>query len=422
MMKKSIFLAVILCFFNLFLLAQSKQYAEQIIDTLASETMHGRGYVDDGNKKAAIYIQHQFENLQLQKFGYSYFQKLSFPVNTFPGKMEIKVDNKQLIPGVDYIVIPVTASISGTFPIVVFNDSIYTHPAAYAAFQKKDFSHSFIVVDDSGIKNKDTLSDFVQLRFNPFHARGVIMLENKLTEEMSQQVEKYALIEVLRNHFPISGKNISLDIQTKFLKNCRTQNVIGFVKGTLYPDSFIVFSAHYDHLGEMGKQAYFPGANDNASGDAMLLNLAKYFTAHPLKCSVCFMAFTGEEVGLLGSKYYTEHPLFPLSNIKILINMDMVGTGEEGITVVNGSVFKNDFDRLVKINSENNYLPQVKIRGEAANSDHYFFTKKNVKAIFIYTMGGSKAYHDVFDKPAGLSLAKFVNLAHLLIDFATEIQ
>ncbi|MEO6882404.1 MAG: M28 family peptidase [Bacteroidia bacterium] len=402
--------------------AQSISYAKQIIDTLASETMHGRGYVGDGNKKAAIYIEHQFEKIGLQKFGKSYFQNLNFPVNIFPGKMEIKIDDKKLIPGEDYIVIPVTASTSGTFPILLFNDSVYKNPKAYEAFQKNNFSNAFILVDDSGIKNKDTLSFFERLRFNPFHAKGVIVLRTKLTEEMSQYVEKYALIETLRNKFPVSGKNIFLDIQTKFLEKCRTQNVIGFVKGTQYTDSFIVFSAHYDHLGEMGKNAYFPGASDNASGVAMLLNLANYFSAHPLKCSVVFMAFTGEEVGLLGSKYYTEHPLFPLSEIKILVNMDMVGTGEEGITVVNGSIFKTDFDLLSKINSEKNYLLQVKIRGEAANSDHYYFSKKNVKAVFVYTMGGSKAYHDVFDKPALLSLAKFENLAHLLIDFATEIQ
>ena len=106
----------------------------------------------------------------------------------------------------------------------------------------------------------------------------------------------------------------------------------------------------------------FPGANDNASGIAMLLSLARYYSSHQdsLRYSIAFMAFSGEEMSLLGSKYYTEHPLFPLANIRFLVNMDIMGTGDEGITVVNGTIYKPAFNDLVKINDHIHLLKLVK--------------------------------------------------------------
>lgn len=99
-----------------------------------------------------------------------------------------------------------------------------------------------------------------------------------------------------------------------------------------------------------------------------------------------------------------------------------MGTGDEGITVVNGAVFKKDFDALKEINNANNLLKDVKIRGKAANSDHYHFSEKGVKAFFIYTMGGIKAYHDVYDKAETLPLTKFEELFQLITRFADYLQ
>ena len=222
----------------------------------------------------------------------------------------------------------------------------------------------------------------------------------------------------------VQPKTVSFDITNEFIPYHLSQNVIGYVQGSVYPDSFIVYSAHYDHLGQMGKDVYFPGANDNASGCAMLLNLAKHYSKpeNQPKYSIAFMAFCGEEVGLLGSKHYTENPLFPLKNIKFVFNMDIMGTGEEGITVVNGSVFKTEFDKLKEINAQNNFIKDVKIRGKSANSDHYFFSEKGVKAFFIYSMGGIKAYHDIFDRPETLPLNEFENLFKLITKFGDYLQ
>ena len=124
---------------------------------------------------------------------------------------------------------------------------------------------------------------------------------------------------------------------------------------------------------------------------------------------------------MVGSKYFTEHPVFELSKIKFLINLDLLGTGYEGITVVNATEFKTRFDALKQLNTDKKYLPLVKPRGKAQNSDHYWFTEKGVPSFFIYTMGGIKAYHDVYDKPQTLPLTKYKEVFRLLVDFIAAI-
>ena len=173
----------------------------------------------------------------------------------------------------------------------------------------------------------------------------------------------------------------------------------------------------------MGRNAYFPGANVNASGVAMLLELAAHYARPENRpaCSVVFLLFGAEEVGLLGSQYFVAHPLVPLKNIKFLVNLDLLGTGEQGATVVNGRLHEAAFRHLAAINDAHHYLPALGARGKAANSDHYPFSEAGVPAFFLYTRGGSPAYHDVNDKPAALSLAGFQGAFALVRDFLNEL-
>jgi aminopeptidase YwaD len=184
----------------------------------------------------------------------------------------------------------------------------------------------------------------------------------------------------------------------------------------------IVITAHYDHLGGMGNNTYFPGANDNASGVALMLRLAKFYAANPQKYSLVFIAFSGEEAGLLGSKYFTEHPLVDLKKIRFLINTDLAGTGEEGITVVNATQYKKEFALLNQINEEFRYLVKINSRGKAANSDHYWFSEKGVPSFFIYTMGGIRAYHDIYDRAETLPLTEHDDLFRLITRFNQSLM
>ena len=109
-----------------------------------------------------------------------------------------------------------------------------------------------------------------------------------------------------------------------------------------------------------------------------------------------------------------------LKKIDFLINLDIMGSGEEGITVVNATNFETEFLALQKINEELNLLSQIKKRGPTKNSDHYWFTTKNVPAFFIYTQGPNKNYHDVFDTYENLTFKEFRDITTLLLKFVEE--
>jgi Zn-dependent M28 family amino/carboxypeptidase len=149
----------------------------------------------------------------------------------------------------------------------------------------------------------------------------------------------------------------------------------------------------------------------------MLLSLAKYYKENPHKYSIVFIALGAEEMGILGAKYYVKNPLFDLDRIRFLVNFDMAGTGDEGIKVVNGTVFRKEFDLLNELNKQNNYIHSVNIRGESCNSDHCMFYRQGVPSFFIYTMGGIQAYHDIYDRFETLPFTAFEGYSELMINF-----
>jgi len=361
--------------------AQDSVYARKMINTLSSKEFWGRGYTKDGMKKAADFLSAEYKKLGLIPFSDSYKQDFNFPVNTFPGKMMVKINGKKLKPGKDFI---------------VNNES-------------------------PGIKQGATLTpiDSLNYQVSPFLQ---VSLKDKLTWSVATGVGNNTQIQINKKNFTEIPKLINVDIENKFIPNFQASNVCGMIKGTKYPDSVLMITAHYDHLGGMGANTYFPGANDNAAGVATLLSLAKYYATNPPLYSVAFICFAAEEAGLLGSRYYTQNPLLPLSGIKFLINLDLVGTGGAGMTVVNATVYPKAFSLLNKINDEHQYISKINSRGKAANSDHYFFTEKGVPAFFIYTQGGPTAYHDIFDKPETLPLTEYHDLFKLIINFHKELM
>jgi aminopeptidase YwaD len=333
--------------------------------------------------KAARYITAQVKSYGLQPMsGKDYVQPFSFNVNSFPGKMEVTLNGIALMAGRDFIVTP----------------------------------------ESRGVKAKGNLVQKDSVTFVDDQNRISVTIKNKLTWSVAQEAADYTAIQVDRKAIKELPAAISVNIENKFINNFKAGNICAMVKGTSRPDSVVMFTAHYDHLGGMGSSTYFPGANDNASGISMLLSLAKYYAAHPQPYTMAFMCFAGEEAGILGSKYFTENPLIPLGSIKFLINVDLTGTGGDGITVVNASVYPKQFEVLKQVNAKGNYLTKIYSRGKAANSDHYWFTEKGVPAFFIYTMGGIKAYHDVFDVSKTLPLNEYNDLFKLITGFNAELM
>ena len=364
-------------------LSQDLQTARVLLDTLTSKVMWGRGYTNNGMGKAADFISTSFKAYGLSPMdGKTFKQSFSYPVNTFPGKMNLRVNGKNLVPGKDFIVMPESKGQKGQGKL----------------FQKD--SATFI---------------------NP-EQRIILVLKDKLTWSVAPGQADYTGIEVLKTAISDKPETIELSIENQFNPEFQADNICGMVKGTSKPDSILVLSAHYDHLGGMGSDVYFPGANDNASGISFLMTLAQYYARHPQPYSIAFICFAGEENGLAGSKYFIDHPLLDLGKIKFLTNVDMVGTGETGITVVNASIHTKEFAVLQQLNDKNKYLVKINPRGKAANSDHYFFTEKGVPAFFIYTQGGISAYHDVNDLAKTLPFTEYKDLFSLFLAFYKELM
>ncbi len=400
---------------------QNIKYARYLLNTLCSPEFAGRGYVDDGDKIAAEFIQSEVEKLGLLPVGKKYIQNFRMPINTFPSQMLVKIDDKELVPGVDYLVKSNSNSIKGTYKIAWVNKKVTTHETALKNMLGNDLSDYFIAIDTSGIEDESILELIEYIKYkNPINAKGIIeVIYGNLTYVPSRVKNKYPTIEIKSGKITPDDKTITLDIKSKLKKRHKTGNIIAYIPGQV--DSFFVFTAHYDHLGRMGKDTYFPGANDNASGSTMILDLARHYSSQKEKpyYSMVFIWFAAEEAGLLGSKHFTDNPLFPLDKISYLFNLDMVGSGDKGIKIVNGGVFKDVFKQIVELNKKGQYLPKVSPRGEAANSDHYFFYDKGVKAFFIYTLGEYKEYHNIYDKAEALPLSKYEGLFMLLVDFVT---
>jgi aminopeptidase YwaD len=374
------------------------------VEELCKPHYHGRGYVKNGDLKAAKYISKQYHKLNLQYFNATPFQEFTFPVNTFPSSMEVRLCDKKIIPGVDYIIHPGSSAIKGTFKIL---ESVAEGTKGFKSITAKDLTG----------RNKNTVIDSI-LNSDPNIAGLLITDEKKLTWSVSKRQFAKPVVVLLKGVNDSECKEIFLDIDAE-LKLHVAKNVIGFIEGTEEPNRYLVLTAHYDHLGMMGKSTMFPGANDNASGIAVMLALAKYY-AQPnnmLPCSIVFIAFAGEEAGLVGSEYYVNNPYFDLTKINFLLNLDLMGTGEEGIMVVNGKVYPEIFTVLDSLNNAGQYFSTVGKRGKASNSDHYFFSEKGVPAFFIYTMGPRKSYHDIEDIANTLEFPKMLSTLQLINSF-----
>ncbi len=409
----------VLCTLYLSSQTTDTSYARRVLDTLCSPQYHGRGYILEGHKKAADYINGQFEKIGLQKFKPNYQQYFNISINTFPMKYEVAVDGRKLEPSKHFLASASSKTLHQEFVVQKLN----WKKVKKGKVRLKETDNTAYLIDATKLnaEDKKILKDVYATGLG---AKVLIIVRNdKLTHRFSQTQTSFTVIDVQDSVVSEDLKKIRIDIDGILQNPTQTQNIIGYIPGTQYPDSFIVFSAHYDHLGRLGREGvYFPGANDNASGVAMLLSLAQYYKNNPSKYSIVFMAFGAEEVGLLGSEYYTKNPLFPLQNISFLVNMDIMGTGDEGIQIVNSTVFTKEFDLLKKINDQEQLLKELKTRGKAANSDHHWFSEKGVHAFFIYTLGGVSYYHDVFDKSETLPLTKFKDIFKLLVLFSNELE
>jgi hypothetical protein len=242
-------------------------------------------------------------------------------------------------------------------------------------------------------------------------------LERQIDEDLKPRSFAFAKIEV--------RETVDLVREVK-----STANVVAYLPGQT--DEYIVIGAHYDHLG-LGEQfslapslagTVHPGADDNASGTAGVLELARYFSSQPKpKRGFLFLTFAGEELGLLGSGYYVNHPELPLNNAVAMINLDMIGRVRGGKLYVGGlgtgSTLRADLDRVaahytnLKIDSTGN--------DGYGSSDHTSFTTKQVPVLFFFS-GLHGDYHKPSDTWDKIEAGPATEVLQLIADVATRID
>ena len=404
-----------------------KEFIKDNIKALCSKGMHGRGYVKDGWDSAAKYVLKKFREFKLKPVvaGGPYAQGFAFPVNTFPGKMDLYINGDSMKPGYDFLIDASSPSfVTDSFKklkVKKINLDKISDTAAWATkIRSMDSSHAYYLT------NIESLCEKLDLRKDQLLAQlpggcFIIPQENKLTWAVHRELIAATVFYVKEDSLPRKVKYVSVNVNAVYNPHQRSENIIACVPGKV-KDTFVVFTAHYDHLGMMGNKTVFPGASDNASGTAMLLYLASYFAKNPQYYSILFIAFGAEEASLMGSEFYVWHPFVPLKNIKFLTNIDIMGDATNGITVVNATENIPQFTLLEQINEKEKYLRTIYPRENAANSDHYYFTKTHVPSFFIYSNGGNGYYHDIYDVRTALSLNHVEGVARLLIDFVGELK
>jgi aminopeptidase YwaD len=425
---KLIRLILSILLFSLPLQGQSEYatYAKKMLDTLSSGFLYGRGHVEQGEKKASYMVATEFFKMKLQKFSPapSYYQNFTLSANIFPEVPLLAIDNNWLVCGTEFLPHPASGPLRGAFPVVFVDSTVFKKPSIFKKLGRTGLKNRVLVLDDRGLtpESKRIMQNLAS--HNPWGAIAVIELVDRLIFGISDKPKSFAHLHVKRDMFPTSIREVRINIQTSFIPEIMSQNVTGYILGKEIKDTMIVFTAHYDHLGQIGRHIIFPGANDNASGVAMMLALAQYFNKpeNQPRYSIAFIGFGGEELGLLGSLHYVRNPIIPPGRIKLLVNLDMMGNGQDGITVVNAEASKRKFGILEKINRERNYVSVIKARENTANSDHYPFSRIGVPAFFLYTMGGSKAYHDIFDQRDSIPWPTFDPIFNLITDFTKAIQ
>jgi len=436
------------------------------IKYLASPELKGRATGSPELEKAASYISSQFQSFGLKPVpGSTYLQAFTTTVGSHLGannRLEANDDGRTttLQPRDGFI--PFSFSSSGTVsaPVVFVGYGITANEYHYDDYSGIDVKDKIVLMirhepqefDDKSVflgKELTQHSTFAIKAVNAkMHgARGVILVndayphhtpqEDRLdpfgqatgptdagvlfvqvkesTAEAWFKSEGRDLHEILDGidkdlrprSFPLTKLTVSLTLDVQH--DMKTvHNVAAYLPGKTA--EYLIIGAHYDHLG-LGDEhslapsqigTIHPGADDNASGTAGVIELARWFSKQPQQQrGILFITFAGEELGLLGSNYYTGHPLLPLQNAVTMINMDMIGRIRGGKVYVNGTGTGSTLDKLVEsIKPPESFKLDLSEATGYGGSDHMSFTVKQVPVLFFFS-GLHGDYHkpsDTWDK------------------------
>jgi len=461
--------------------ASSETFMEHL-RFLASDELRGRGNGSAELEEAARYIANHFEKYGLLPAGDegTFFQEFEFAVGQELGdsnrvRFQLDPELVTLRPEEDYI--PLTSGgergIQGDLVFAGFG--ITAPELEYDDYRNVDVTGKVVVIlehepqeksDESIFSGRD-LTPYSTLLHKIINARthgavGVILVPDTFHHRDDQApLPEWSRIEDLGIHsiqlsarqgewlVRMAGRDLQeigdwinthmapisfhfqfpvhLELDAVMVRH-RIRNVAGFLPGL--EDQVIVIGAHYDHLGlgHTGSLAdavgqVHNGADDNASGTAGLLELARLFKEKSLEKGLLFLAFSGEEMGLMGSRYYTDHPTIPLDETIVMINLDMIGRSE-GELQVGGVGTAAVFREILKGIEEKSILEFSYFDNSRGSSDHFSFSLKRIPSLFFFS-GLHSDYHrpsDDWERINQETMGEILEVAREAVEELSRVQ
>jgi hypothetical protein len=421
------------------------------VSVLADDSLEGRQVGEAGEWKAAQYIKHVFESAGLVPKGDSdsYLQSFEFIKRIeFGDKNRLAINGQELRLKEEFV--PMRQSASGTFEFneVVFVDygiTVDEEDGNYDDYAGKVVAGKAVLIkrftpssEDNPHINFDkyaSLTSKIQTALD-HDVAGIFFITPEDHDDTLQTIgpsyiypKDIPIIFLRRKGLERLGLSLSKPEivsavgETELIKVRDTgYNVVGYLPTG--NDTTIIIGAHYDHLGWGGPSSRYlgkekmihNGADDNASGTAALLELARYFSARKdrMRYSLLFIAFTGEEAGILGSSYYAKHMTVDSTKIRMMVNMDMIGRlkeQENGLAIFGTGTcleFKAYFDSLSQKD-----LKMVFKEPGTGPSDHTAFYNRHIPVLHFFT-GAHEDYHKPSDDVEKIDTEGIVKVADVV--------
>jgi len=443
------------------------------VEYLASEELEGRLGGSEGYYKAAVFMANEFSKIGLQPFqGKSYFQKFNVEFNEIlpPCSLNlIKNENviKEYKLGDDYVFRGFTGSGDIKGEVVFAGYGISSEEIGYDDYKEIDVTDKIVVVFKENPRWKIDDKNWPEGTPRPKSkvaadkgAKGILFVSfpndqnprapigSVLHGSGEQNVNFPQLhidLNVADDLFANSGYSLS-ELQTEidsekkpysvelnsevqvvvnaeYEKEKETVNVIGILPGIdeELKDEYIILGAHLDHVGQQGKEIYFPGANDNASGSAAILEIARAFAEQNVqtKRSIIFALFSNEESGLEGAQFLADNLPVDKEKIVAMLNMDCVGHGDS-IQLGNGKSAPNLWNLARELDKQNANLT-VDATWSGGGADATPFHKIGIPTLYIVTRFSYTHLHSTTDKPESLNPLLFEEITKLAFNTLLEV-
>lgn len=426
------------------------QAALSFIRDLASDAMLGRRSGHQGGEVAANYIAARFKEWGIEPAGKNgtYFQNFTVDLNLVEEGVHFELitprGRRTFYYGEDWRVQGFSGSAHGTAEIIFAGYGLRDEKAKYDDYAGLDIKGKWVLLAsnppgswvekfgpaaslDSRIRTAQELGArgvfvFGREEAPAAPARGVrlrlgreiyrpdfaiISIENRIVGAIFRDLLtdlRYVFQEIENQQKPMSfatGIKAFLSVNARFEEKRPTRNVLGKISGSdpMLKDEYVIIGAHMDHLGVDPLGEVMNGANDNASGTAVVMEIARVMKLNRAKPrrTIIFALWAAEEQGLLGSRYFADHPLVPLEKTVAYINLDMVGHGSGNVNF-RGIYYGPEVWEVLKARLPKEILDYVRPgRGGPGGSDHSSFLAKGVPAFAIMTEGYHFKYHQAND-------------------------